>query len=195
MDKKERWLSKFEELEPEEQLEVADFIREELDLNVEIAEDEGGEYNILYSRKVEDFFEKFLYCLKADNIAKKNLDILKKFYSLNEKNKKKAILEFSKTISKYLYLEEIDNKKKICKNEGHNFTKWTINKWTTSEYFMEDHSEHDVEHIAWRRSCKRCGYVESVEKEPQELIDARNEKAKQNKIKKLKQQLKKLEGE
>ena len=60
---------------------------------------------------------------------------------------------------------------------------------------MEDHCEHDVEHIAWTRSCKRCGYVESVENEPQELIDARNEKAKQNKIKKLKQQLKKLEGE
>ena len=79
MEKKERWLSKFEELEPEEQLEVADFIREELDLNVEIAEDEGEEYNILYSRKVEDFFEKFIYSLKANNIAKKNLDTLKKF--------------------------------------------------------------------------------------------------------------------
>ena len=46
MEKKERWLSKFEDLEPEEQLEVANFIREELDLNVEIAEDEGEEYNI-----------------------------------------------------------------------------------------------------------------------------------------------------
>ena len=194
MEKKERWLSKFEELEPEEQLEVADFIREELDLNVEIAEDEGEEYNILYSRKEEDFFEKFIYSLKANNIAKKNLDTLKKFDSLNEKNKKKVILELSKIISKYLYLEEIDNKKKICSNEGHDFTKWTTNKWTTSEYFMEDHREHDVEHIAWIRSCKRCGYVESVEEEPQELIDARNEKEKQIKIKELKQELKKLEG-
>ena len=195
MEKKERWLSKFEELEPEEQLEVADFIREELDLNVEIAEDEGEEYNILYSRKVEDFFEKFIDCLEAEDIAKKNLDKLKKFDSLNEKNKKKVILELSKIISKYLYLEEIDNKKKICNNEGHDFTKWTTNKWTTREYFREDHCEYDVEHIAWTRSCKRCGYVESVENEPQELIDARNEKAKQNKIKKLKQELKKLEGE
>ena len=37
-------------------------------------------------------------------------------------------------------------------------------------------------------------YIESVEEEPQELIDARNEKEKQIKIKKLKKKLKKLEG-
>lgn len=196
MDKKEKWLERFEDLEPEEQLEVADFIKEELGYNVLLIEEDGDdfEYDILYSEKVADFFEKYIDCLNKKKEAEETLKIIGRFDNLKNANKKKVINELSKIITKYSYVEELEKKKKICSKEGHDFGKWETRKWTKSEYIMDAHREYDVEHYEWVRSCKRCGYVETVEKEPQELITAREEAHKKRRIKELKQELKELES-
>ena len=49
-----------------------------------------------------------------------------------------------------------------------------------------------VDYVKWERKCKRCGFIETVHKEPQELIDKREEVNKQKEIKRLEKMLKNL---
>lgn len=84
-----------------------------------------------------------------------------------------------------------------CLNEGHQFSKWKKITWTTQEQVFDagPRGYVDVDHINWERMCTRCGFKETVEHEPQELIDARKEKSKQAKIKRLERELNRLKNE
>ena len=90
---------------------------------------------------------------------------------------------------------EQEDKEKICQQEGHTFSKWKHNKWPEYIDTVIDHQHvhnYPIEHENWERTCSRCGFVEEVEHEPQELIDERKEKNKKARIKRLERELKKI---
>ena len=128
---------------------------------------------------------------------KKLSDIFKKYESLSQNNKKKVIKAVFEIIVKHLGIQEQEDKEKICQREGHTFGKWKKRTWTTKEVYWDAGPQGyvDVEHEVWERTCSRCGYVEEVEYEPQELIDQRKEKNKKARIQRLKRTLKELESE
>lgn len=93
---------------------------------------------------------------------------------------------------------ESNNKQKAaeieCRNNGHIFGEWQKYSWTENVMVWDSGPAGyiPVEKVKWERTCTRC--KETVDKEPQELIDARKERNKQNRIKALKKELKRLEG-
>lgn len=88
------------------------------------------------------------------------------------------------------FASKVDERKKsflheealiTCQNEGHIFGKWKHKTWTTYSDTVIDHQiVHDfpIEHEDWERVCTRCGFLESMDVEPQELADERREKKK-----------------
>jgi len=91
-----------------------------------------------------------------------------------------------------------DQAESICLEEGHQFSKWEKNEWSTFEDICVDHQiihGYKVEHQNWKRVCSRCGFVEFVEREPKELINERKEKNRQARIKRLERELKHLKSE
>lgn len=85
-----------------------------------------------------------------------------------------------------------------CSCEGHIFGKWKHNKWTDYIDTVVDHEHihnYPIYKENWVRKCSRCGFVEKVECEPQELIDARKEKNKKARIKRLESELRRLKKE
>lgn len=84
---------------------------------------------------------------------------------------------------------------KICNSKGHQFSKWEKITYVSYEDVCIDHElipNYEIKKDVWKRTCKRCGFIETVEQEPQEIIDERKQKSKQAKIKRLEKRLKKL---
>ena len=131
-------------------------------------------------------------------------NLIERYNKLNEEDQNKVIESISKTISK---IESNNLKKKIeeeCKNNGHDYTEWERIEYSKYEknpylgnrdYMVPKGREYiSVNYVKWERTCKRCGFVETAHKEPQELIDKREEVNKQKEIKRLEKMLKKLKG-
>lgn len=84
---------------------------------------------------------------------------------------------------------------KTCENEGHQFSKWKKAINVSYEDVVIDHQpihNYKIESVVWQRTCNRCGHIESVEEEPQELADERRERRKKAEIKRLERKLQKL---
>lgn len=98
-------------------------------------------------------------------------------------------------VKKECALEKKELIKAECVSKGHDYSKWEKIEYSTRErnpyldsrdYIVPEGMEYiSVEHTKWKRTCFRCGYVETFKQEPQELIDERNEKNKRARIKKL----------
>lgn len=83
----------------------------------------------------------------------------------------------------------------ICDKEGYEFSRWKKQTITSYETAFIDHQlipHYKNISVIWARTCSRCGYVEKVCQEPQELIDERKEKNRQKEIKRLERRLEKL---
>lgn len=196
MVNKDKWIYNYNNLNPYSQLEVAEAIVNELKYN-EMAFDES-EYDKENSRIVREFFNSIMNNAEQAEKLKKFADILERFESLSQNNRRKVLNEVFEIVVKYLGIQEQENKEKVCQQEGHIFGKWIQNKWTEYIDTVIDHQHiHDfpIEHENWQRKCSRCGFVETVEHEPQELIDARKEKNKKARIKRLESELKRLKNE
>lgn len=189
------WINNFKNLNPDNQLKVAEAIINELKDN-EIILDES-EYNKDQSKAIRNLFDKLKFSIEQRKESKKFATIIERFDSLSKSNKRKVIDELFKIIKKYYGIQEQETKKKICKEEGHLFGNWKMNSWTTKEVYWDAGSQGtiDVPHTEWYRTCARCGFIEKVKHEPQELIAARKEKQKEEQIKKLEKKLKELKGE
>ena len=92
-------------------------------------------------------------------------NIIEKIDRLEDKSKRK-IFEFicHEMFSISAKLEEQEKQEK-CVSEGHRFTDWEYNVYNLSRdlfYFKE------VE--TWKRKCTRCGFTETVNKRPKDLI-------------------------
>ena len=193
---KSKWIYNYNGLDPDNQLVVAEAIANELKDN-EMTFDED-EYDKEKSRIVREFFNSIRNNARQSEELKKFADIFERYESLSQDNRKKVINEVFEIVVKYLGIQEQEDKEKICKQEGHTFGKWKHNKWTERIDTVIDHQHvpnYPIEHENWERTCSRCGFVEEVEHEPQELIDKRNEKNKKARIKRLERELKKLKSE
>lgn len=105
-------------------------------------------------------------------IKTSNNDYIKsinEFKKLSAKYQKEVLKSFRDCVDKYKATMLYDEKVAICKDQGHDFNNWKHNKWITIK-------KDKVEHENWRRSCKRCGYIDISYKEPKELVLERKEK-------------------
>lgn len=195
MVNKSKWINNYNGLDPDNQLLVAEAIANELRVN-EMAFDED-EYDKEKSRLVREFFNSIRNNVKQSEELKKLADIFKRYEKLSQSNRKKVINEVFGIIVKYLDIQEQEDKEKICQREGHTFGKWKKRTWTTKEEYWDAGPQGyvDVEHEVWERTCSRCGFVEKIDYEPQELIDERKEKNKKARIKRLESELKRLKNE
>lgn len=191
-----KWINNYSNLNPDSQLEVAKAIANELGDN-ELAFDES-EYDKEKSKIIQNFFNTIIFNAKKNNELKNIENVLEKFENLSQDNKSKVINEVFEIVTKYLSIQRQEGKEKICQQEGHTFGNWEHMQWTTYTDTVIDHQfVHDfpVEHENWKRICSRCGYVDKLDHEPQELIDERNEKKKKARIKRLESELKRLKNE
>lgn len=195
MVNKSKWIYNYNGLDPDNQLVVAEAIANELKDN-EMTFDED-EYDKEKSRIVREFFNSIRNNAKQAEELKKFADVFERYEKLSQSNRKKVINEVFGIIAKYLGIQEQEDKEKICQQEGHTFGKWKRRTWTTKEVYWDAGPQGyvDVEHEKWERTCSRCGFVEKVDYEPQELIDERKEKNKKARIKRLESELKRLKNE
>lgn len=195
MVNKSKWINNYNGLDPDNQLLVAEAIANELRDN-EMAFDED-EYDKEKSRIVREFFNSIRNNVKQSEELKKLADIFKRYEKLSQSNRKKVINEVFGIIVKYLDIQEQEDKEKTCQREGHTFGKWKKRTWTTKEVYWDAGPQGyvDVDHEVWERTCSRCGFVEKIDYEPQELIDERKEKNKKARIKRLESELKRLKNE
>ncbi len=196
MVNKNKWIYNYNGLNPDSQLEVAEAIANELRDN-ELAFDES-EYDKEKSKIIRNFFNTIRLNVEKNDELKNIENVLEKFENLSQDNKSKVINEVFEIVIKYLGIQGQENREKVCQQEGHIFGKWKRNQWTTYIDTVIDHQHvqnFPVEHENWERTCSRCGFADVVTHEPQELIDARKEKNKKARIKRLEQELKKLKNE
>lgn len=191
-----RWIYNFNSLGPENQLKVADAIIGELRDNESTFD--TSEYDREKSKLVREAFETFISIAALNEELKSNIELFEGFDSLSEDNKNKVINEIFKIIKKYLEIQEQENKKMMCEQEArHIFSEWKKATLFTEEPVWDAglRGHVKVEHENWKRTCSRCGFVETVDKEPAELVAARKEKNKKRRIKQLKAELRRLENE
>lgn len=195
MVNKSKWVYNYNSLNPDSQLEVAEAIANELRDN-ELFFDES-EYDKEKSKIIRKFFGTIKLSVEKSKELKKIASISERFEGLSQNNKRKVIDEIFQIVTKYFGIQEQENKEKVCQQEGHIFGEWKYVQRTTYIDTVIDHQRvHNfpVKQENWKRTCSRCGFVYKVDHEPQELIDARKEKAKKVQIKSLKSEIKRLEN-
>lgn len=146
---------------------------------------------------IRRFFDSIKLSAKQDSELERIKGIVERFENLSQRNKNGAIDEVLNVVSKYLAVQEKEDNEEMCRKEGHIFDKWEYRHWVTRENVYINHrlfENYPVEHQKWISTCCRCGQMEITSQEPQELIDERNEKNKQIRIKKLESELRRLKN-
>lgn len=182
--------------------------------NVETREDENTNsyYEIIWDYKT--YFETLsMHEIEKGLAFKKNkkynqsemIKAISAFKNLPVKHQLSVLKSFMSKVKKECELEASELVEAECTRKGHDYSQWKEIKYKTSErnpylnsrdYIVPEGMEYiTVEHTKWERTCARCGYVETVEQEPQELIDERERQNKKAKIKSLEEELKRLKGE
>ena len=191
-----KWVDNFDNLTEESKLVVVKAIIECLKENESIFTEK--EYDRKMSSSFHSFLEEQLPILKSRAIYKKISDIIIRFNILSDKNKKNVLLEVYDVFKKYLAIQEKENKEEECRIGGHDFKKWKHKKWTEYVKTVIDHTpveKYPVDHECWCRTCKRCGFEESMEEEPEEVRVAREVANKIRRIKRLEKTYMKLKNE
>ena len=208
--KTKQWIYNFKSLDPNQQLEIAKALVEELQINERhlVAEDK---YNNEMSRALRLFFNKMVKNTNVKQELKALQTTLNTFQSLSPEKQSKVIEAFVSSIQHYYEIQEHEQNEKTCEREGHLFDEWRkveyrgsrrvdskdgsfydhngyLQSYTTQTY--EDYSE-----LYWIRTCKRCGYSEKSFQEPVELVEKRKEIDRQARIKKLEKELRDLKGD
>ncbi len=189
-----KYVENYEYLTPDNQIKVASAITRELEDNESFLEDDE------YDKKKSTIIRKGISVL-INNIKKKEElkgleKTFKNFNRLSESNKEKAISEIAGILDKYNEIQRQENKIATCKREGHIFSNWKKCTHTTSEMVWDagPRGYIDVKKTEWNRTCNRCGCIQTTKVEPQEVKEARQEKAKERKMKSLRKQLAELES-
>lgn len=181
------------ELSESQKIEVAELLTEEL----KYIDRYGDVHDSEHSKRSIQLLVTLISLLKDKEKQKDYEQMLAKFSSLPT-NKQVRVLNVAKGEFKKIEAEETKRaNEKQCREEGHIFSKWDKRTWTTKEVYWDAGPQGyiDVEHHEWNRTCSRCGFKETVDREPQELIDERKAKAKKEKIKCLEKELNKLKEE
>ena len=189
----ETWIHNFKNLNSEQQLEVAKSISNEL---------KQDEWGFLYdqkeeSRRIREFFNRLLEF--ASNLTKTDgkESLLDRFEKLSPERKERALSKSIKLIEAEIESQIQENKENECKQCGHNFGKWNYRKYTKYIDTVIDHqyvSNFPIETEEWKRTCGRCGFIETAFNEPEEAREERLDKEKKERIRELKKELKRLEN-
>ena len=194
--KTKQWVYNFNSLDPNNQLVVASAIVEELQDNERFLEP-IDKYDNERSKTIRLFLDKIVKNASTKQELKSLQATLSCFQSLSADNKAKVIESLVSSIEHYHEIQDHEAKEKICQVEGHIMGEWKYDSWTTYEDSIIDHQEvHNMEchHEEWTRTCKRCGYQETVKTEPKEVRKKREEKERQIRIKELEKELSELKG-
>lgn len=185
------WIHDFDNLNSDQKLEVAEAIMEYLKNSCLVFN--RDQYYEERTELVCNFLGDLLYCYKGDGELKKLGEMLYKFDNLSEKNQKELVDEIVCAFQKRIIIQKYDDNKDYCLVHGHNFSKWEYYEWTehgkeTDPRWLQEHptGEYDIQHHDWRRTCLRCGLVDTVKIEPLEVREEREKKERNSEIKKLK---------
>ena len=199
---KKMWVDRFVDLDPEDQFDIAKLIVEELGLNEEVyledvecdcLDDWPKGYDVEESKKMRETFAKFADAAQNKAELLNLRRAIEGYDTLSEKRKSIVHNKMLDAINNELLEQQYDDRKKICNKEGHLFTEWKHNTWTTSEDGWIDHQlvpnmEHY--HENWTRECARCGYTEKTDKRPKRVT----EEERKEKINALEAELQALKG-
>ncbi len=191
-----QWIYNFNSLDPNQQLEIAKALVEELKDNERYLDAED-EYNNEMSQAVRLFFNRMVKNANTKQELKDLQTTLSCFQSLSPERQSKVIESIVSSIQHYYGIQEHEQRERICQSEGHVMGEWEYHSWTTYEDTVIDHQQvHGLEchHEEWTRTCKRCGFKEKSKIEPEEERTKREEIEKQARIKKLEKELRVLRG-
>ncbi len=190
----DKWVKGFSDLDPDNQLIIAEKILEELELNESTFE--ADEYDLYASKELSEMFFDLIRDLTDKTQDTVNVGRLRRFKNLSHENQVAVLKEMIDIIDTHLELQDIEEKREICNVEGHQFTRWSHNEWDTLETaYFTDHQVVEncpVHHENWYRTCKRCGYVETSDKEPRSQAQSRRNQEKKERIALLEEELKRL---
>ena len=194
---REKWENQIGNMNPENQLELAEILVDELGLN-EDALDEKDNYDKESSAKFKMMLEQYI----EDCSSKKELEnaakMLEKFSILPQEEKKEIVLEIGESIVEYLNEVEITKKRNLCTINGHDFDDWEKgSRYVKGEDYYDRDSgsmrNSSYSYPIWTRNCSSCDYSEEVTQEPEEVKNLRLQQEKQVKILKLQKEFKQLE--
>ena len=205
--KTKQWIYNFNSLDPNQQLEIAKALVEELKDNESYLTLED-EYNNEMSQEIREFFNKMIKNANKKQDLKALQTTLSSFQSLSPEKQSKVIESIVSSIQHYSKIQEQEQKESICQREEHIFNEWKKVKYTKIHHidstdnsyydhngYLRNYTTHtyeDYADICWERTCKRCGYSEKSMQEPKEVIIKRKEDEKQARIKKLEKELRDL---
>ena len=98
---------------------------------------------------------------------------IKYVINLSEKDAKYLMSQFSENeIYAMISLVHQLNSETVCQKNGHDFSKWKHNEWTVIDQLVVGKCVYGNNRCCenWERTCKRCGFVEKVDKNPKELV-------------------------
>ncbi len=205
--KTKQWIYNFNSLNPNQQLEIARALVEELKDNERNLNAED-EYNNEASQTVRMFLNKMVKNANTKQELKALETTLSCFQTLSPERQSKVIESIVSSIQHYYKIQEHEERERICQQNGHLFDEWEKVEYKTSRQInSKDNSYYDYnpyrisyktntyeyyDEIYWIRTCKRCGYSEKSLQEPKEVIEERKEREKQARIKKLERELSNL---
>ena len=207
--KTKQWIYNFNSLDPDQQLEIAKAVVEELKDNEELLDAED-EYNNEMSQAIRLFFNKMIKNANTKQDLKALQTTLSYFQSLSPEKQSMVIDSIVSSIQRYHEMQVCEQKESICQQEGHTFDEW---RKVENKRFRDIDSRNDnyydrngyerkystqsyekYDEVYWIRTCKRCGYIEKSLQEPEEVIEKRKEEEKQARIRTLEKELRELKG-
>ena len=195
--KTSKWVDNFRLLEPEQQLEIANAVIEELELNEDVInedieddtyDEEDEKYDMSKSETLRKLFLAFINMTNNSEKLNKYKEILNKYDSLGDEYKEKVLDRFGDIITNEYDNQTHDINAAICLKEGHVFGEWKYAPWTEYGPGMIDHQSierMEYTHERWICTCGRCGFVKKVTEEPEEAKKAREEELRKVRIKSL----------
>lgn len=188
------WARKFSDFSENYQLEIAELIIDELAFNEQIGEES---YDSEKSANVRKTFEQLRGYLERQLEDEELTSLFGRISSLSDENKEGLSKAIHALLTKYFDKQEQEDKEAVCEEEGHDFGPWEHKKWTSYERVCIDHQlvdNYPIPHEEWKRTCLRCGFVETVKREPDEVREERLKKEKAAEVKALRKRLRELQG-
>lgn len=193
MRSRSKWQNQILEMEPNDQLELAELLTNELSLN-EIALDPEDGYNKESSLKIRKLLEEYINNAKEEKERQNWSDTLNNLVLLSEGNQERIIKVVYKTLLEIMKEEDKRKRELKCKQEGHTFSEWDEINWTTTEPVWDAgwQGTIEVQHTVWKRECSYCGLKEESKEEPLEVKQAREAAERKEEAKQLRKKLRDL---
>ena len=135
-------------------------------------------------------------CMDREELVKYR-ELFNKFDNFSKNRKRYILKELYKLLDKENTKQINEDLMDTCRSEGHIFTPWERSACPTIRFYPNQYGKtetHDCITFFWSRKCKRCGYSQLQEQEPEELVTKRLIKIKEEKIKELNNEIDELKN-